>query len=61
MPTIYEYSSTFQQEKPPEKKPGIISRTRFYFRAIRWLWAHRAEPNNRHKWRRMMREVQDGR
>ena len=24
---------------------------------IKWLWKHRAEPNNRHKWRRMMREV----
>lgn len=57
MPTIYEYSSTFPQEKPPEQKPGIISRARFYFRAVRWLWQHRAEPNNRHKWRRMMREV----
>lgn len=25
--------------------------------AIRWLWKHRAEPNNRAKRRRMMREV----
>ena len=32
---------------------------RFYRVAIKWLWKHRAEPNNRHKWRRMMREVQD--
>ena len=59
MPTIYEYSSTFPQEKPPEKKPGIIARARFYFRTVRWLWQHRAEPNNRHKWRRMMREVRE--
>ena len=28
--------------------------------AIRWLWRHRKEPNNRAKRRRMMREVQDG-
>ena len=31
---------------------------RFYRNAIKWLWAHKSEPNNRHKWRRMMREVQ---
>ena len=30
---------------------------RFYRAAIKWLWQHRAEPNNRAKWRRMMREV----
>ena len=59
MPTIYECSSTFPQEKPPEKKPGIVSRARFYFHAARWLRQHRSEPNNRHKRRRMMREVQE--
>lgn len=59
MPEIYEYSSTFPQEKPPEKKPGIVSMARFYFHAARWLWQHRTEHNNRHKWRRMMREVQE--
>lgn len=56
MPEIY--SSTFQPEEP-KKKTGIISRIRFYARSVRWLWNHRTEPNNRHKWRRMMREVQE--
>ena len=32
---------------------------RFYHATIKWLWAHRKEPNNRHKRRRMMREVQE--
>lgn len=36
------------------------NKLRFYRAAIKWLWKHRSEPNNRHKWRRMMREVQDG-
>lgn len=32
---------------------------RFYRNAIKWMWVHKSEPNNRHKWRRMMREVQE--
>lgn len=32
----------------------------FSVSALRWLWNHREEPNNRAKRRRMMREVQDG-
>ena len=34
-----------------------MKKLKFYCRAIRWLWQHRNEPNNRAKWRRMMREV----
>ena len=33
------------------------SKVKYYWQAIKWLWNHRAEPNNRAKWRRMMREV----
>lgn len=39
------------------KEWGIVKKMRFYRKAIKWLWKHRAEDNNRHKWRRMMREV----
>ena len=57
------YYSTFQQDEPkqdePKKNTGVFSRIRFYVRRVRWLWNHRTEPNNRHKWRRMMREVQE--
>lgn len=35
----------------------MIKKMRYYRSAIKWLWKHREEPNNRHKWRRMMREV----
>lgn len=35
----------------------LKAKLRFYRTAIKWLWQHRTEPNNRHKWRRMMREV----
>lgn len=54
---IKEYTSTMTASEP-KKTPGIISRLKFYRASIKWLWKHRAEPNNRHKWRRMMREVQ---
>lgn len=30
---------------------------RYYWRVIRWMYKHRAEPDNRQKWRRMQREV----
>ena len=55
---IKEYTSTMTSSEP-KKTPGIISRLKFYRAAIKWLWKHRAEPNNRHKWRRLMREVQE--
>lgn len=35
----------------------MIAKLKYYRSAIKWLWEHRAEPNNRAKWRRMMREV----
>ena len=54
---IKEYTSTMTSTEP-KKTPGIIRRLKFYLAAIKWLWKHRAEPNNRHKQRRMMREVQ---
>lgn len=52
------YTSTMTAIEP-KKTPGIIRRLKFYRAAITWLWKHRAEPNNRHKQRRMMREVQE--
>ena len=35
----------------------MIQKFKYYITAIRWLWEHKQEPNNRQKWRRMMREV----
>lgn len=32
----------------------------FPFATFRWLWAHRSEPNNRAKRRRMERAVRSG-
>ena len=52
------YSSTFAYDPIPPT-PRLRDKLRFCWKAIKWLWAHRAEPNNRHKWRRMMREVQE--
>ena len=37
----------------------MIKKLRYYSTAIKWLWKHRNEPNNRHKMRRMMQEVQE--
>ena len=33
------------------------AKIKYYWHAIKWLWTHKEEPNNRAKWRRMMREV----
>lgn len=30
---------------------------KFYWLRVKWLWAHRDEPNNRAKWKRMEREL----
>lgn len=30
---------------------------KYYFRRVKWLWAHRAERNCRAKWKRMEREL----
>ena len=55
-----EYTSTVTtQDNRDEDEWGIVKKMRFYRKAVKWLWRHRAEDNNRHKWRRMMREVQD--
>lgn len=53
-----EYTSTMTTQDDREEW-GIVKKMRFYLKAVKWLWRHRAEDNNRHKWRRMMREVQD--
>ena len=55
--TTTEYTSTVAT-KGERKEWGIVKKLRFYRKAVKWLWKHRAEDNNRHKWRRMMREVQ---
>lgn len=52
------YISTYTYDPQPAE-PKLKAKLRFYWTAIKWLWKHRAEPNNRHKWRRMMREVQE--
>ena len=52
------YSSTYAYDPHPARAK-LIDKLRFYFNAIKWLWLHREEPNNRHKMRRMMREVQE--
>lgn len=54
----WAYTSTMTAMEP-KKTPRIMSRMKFYLAAIKWLWKHRAEPNNRHKMRRMMREVHE--
>lgn len=33
------------------------AKIKYYWHAIKWLWLYKDEPNNRAKWRRMMREV----
>lgn len=53
-----EYTSTVTTQSNREEW-GIVKKMRFYRKAVKWLWKHRAEDNNRHKWRRMMREVRD--
>lgn len=53
-----EYSSTVTTQDNREEW-GIVKKMRFYRKAVKWLWQHKTEPNNRHKWRRMMREVQE--
>ena len=53
-----EYTSTVTTQAHREEW-GIVKKMRFYRKAVKWLWRHRAEDNNRHKWRRMMREVRE--
>lgn len=53
-----EYSSTVTTQDN-RKEWGIVKKLRFYRKAVKWLWKHRAEDNNRHKRRRMMREVHE--
>lgn len=51
--TVYRKASS----RNTERRTGMKRKLRFYRAEIKWLWEHRAEPNNRAKWRRMMREV----
>lgn len=62
MPEIWQYTSTETADTETAdtpKKPKLKAKLRFYRNAILWKWKHRSEPNNRHKMRRMMREVQE--
>lgn len=34
-----------------------MQKLKYYWHAIKWLWQHREEPNNRAKWRRMAKEI----
>jgi hypothetical protein len=34
-----------------------MAKIKYYWRAMMWMWAHREEPNNRAKLRRMLREI----
>ena len=43
--------------KLPTAAPATQSTLKYYIRVIRWLVKHRAEKNNRQKWRRMEREM----
>lgn len=40
-----------------KSKARNTSRLSYCWRVMRWMWAHRAEPNNRAKWRRMAKEI----
>lgn len=52
-----QYTSTMTSSLPDEDYWGLKRKIRFYWAAIKWLWLHREEPNNRSKFRRMMREM----
>ena len=38
----------------PRRKPSKLA---YYWHVMRWMWRHRDEPNNRAKWRRMVKEI----
>lgn len=56
----WDYTSTTSIEiqditvKTPKRKSSKLA---YYWHVAKWMWAHKDEPNNRAKWRRMMREV----
>lgn len=56
----WDYTSTTTIDLPditvkmPKRKS---SKLEYYWHTMKWLWTHKDEPNNRAKWRRMMREV----
>ena len=40
-----------------ENAEVIAKKIKYYAKVVRWMWKHREEPNNRAKFRRMMKEV----
>ena len=56
----WDYTSTTSIDIPdvtakmPKRKSSKLA---YYWHVAKWMWAHKDEPNNRAKWRRMMREV----
>lgn len=52
--TIKVFTQAAHGAKAAARKPSKLS---YYWRVMRWMWVHRAEPNNRAKWRRMSREI----
>lgn len=34
-----------------------MRKIKYYWACVKWLYAHKDEPNNRAKYRRMMREI----
>ena len=34
-----------------------MSKLKYYYRCVKWLWQNRAWTNNRHKFKRMAKEV----
>ena len=60
--TTAEYASTSitdfgEAARDAKRKARNPSRLLYYWRVMRWMWAHRSEPNNRAKWRRMAKEI----
>jgi NADH:ubiquinone oxidoreductase subunit 2 (subunit N) len=52
--TITDFGEAARNAKRKTRNPSRLS---YYWRVMRWMWAHRAEPNNRAKWRRMAKEI----
>lgn len=52
--SITDFGEAARDAKRKARKP---SRLGYYWRVMRWMWAHRAEPNNRAKWCRMAKEI----
>ena len=60
--TTADYTSTSitdfgEAARNAKRKARNPSRLSYYWRVMRWMWAHRVEPNNRAKWGRMAKEI----